>query len=73
MKYKFETDLENNMMSIEVVDARRFAVAIRKAMQLLEHEAGCYKLHNEQYYLDTQRFLKAMAERLDAPHSKQEA
>lgn len=72
MKYKFETDLENNLMSIEVVDARRFAAAVRQAISLLEREAGCYRLHNERYYLDTQIFLTEMAERLEAPHCKQE-
>ena len=72
MKCKFETDLENNLMSMEVVDARRFGAAVREAMQSLEREAKCYKLTNKDYYLYTQAFLKRMAERLTAPHCKPE-
>lgn len=64
--YKFEKDLAKNEMSMAVVDARRFAVGIRKAAQLLEQEAGAYKLTDEQYYLDTQAFLEQMANRLTA-------
>ena len=70
--YKFEKDIERNMMSMDVVDARRFGVAVREAMRVLEREALCYKLTNEQYYLDTQIFLRKMAERLEAPHQQEE-
>lgn len=65
MKYKFEEDLERNKMSMEVVDARRFGYAIRKAMQYLERDAKCYMLTKELYYLDTQAFLEQMAMRLE--------
>lgn len=66
MLYKFEQDLAKNELSMAVIDARRFAVGVRKAMRILEEEAGCYKLTNEPYYLDTQAFLERMANRLTA-------
>lgn len=64
--YKFEADLAKNEMSIDVIDARRFGAAIQKASRLLEQEAGCYKLTNKTYYLETMAFLKKMASRLTA-------
>lgn len=66
MKYDFEHDLAKNQMSMEVMDARRFARAIRSSMQDLKREAGCYKLQGEDYYEDTQSFLEKMATRLEA-------
>lgn len=64
--YKFEKDIAQNMMSIEVVDARRFALSIRGAMEYLRVDAGCYRLTDEQYYKDTMRYLDRMASRLEA-------
>lgn len=64
--YKFEADLAKNEMSIAVVDARRFAVGVRKAMEILRNTAGAYRLTNEPYYLDTQAFLEQMEARLSA-------
>ena len=64
--YEFEKDLQNNELSIAVVNARRFGAAVRQAMHLLEREAGCYRLYNEQYYKDTQAILEEMATRLQA-------
>lgn len=66
MKYKFERTLEKNLLDMSVVDARRFAHAIHSALRLLEREAGCYGLQDEDYYLDTKTFLETMAERLSA-------
>lgn len=66
MKYDFEQDLEQNLMSMQVIDARRFARAIRSAMRDLKREAGCYSLTKEPYYLDVQTFLEKMATRLEA-------
>ena len=64
--YRFEKDLLNNEMSVAVVNARRFGVAVRQAMDLLKREAGCYRLQNEPYYMDTQAILEEMATRLEA-------
>lgn len=66
MKYDFENDLQQNLMSMEIVDARRFAVAIRDAMRSLKRDAGGYKLQGKDYYVDTQSFLEKMATRLEA-------
>lgn len=52
-------------MSMDIVDARRFAHAIRDATRSLKRETGCYKLHGEDYYVDTQSFLEKMATRLE--------
>lgn len=65
-KYKFEERLEQNLISMEVVDARRFARAVRDAMDGLEREARCYGLTEMDFYLDTQEFLEKMATRLEA-------
>lgn len=55
---KFQQDLANNEMSIDVVNARRFAAAVQQAMRLLEQEARCYGLTDEDYYLDVQEYLE---------------
>lgn len=65
-KYKFEERLEQNLLSMEVVDARRFARAVREAMDDLEREAKCYGLTEADFYLDTKAFLEKMAVRLEA-------
>lgn len=64
--YEFEKSLQNNELSMAVIDARRFGAAVWKAMELLRNEASIYKLHNEQYYKDTQAILEEMATRLEA-------
>lgn len=66
MQYDFEKDIENNELSMAVVNARRFGAAIRKAMATLEQDAGCYSLTREPYYADVQNFLGQMANRLEA-------
>ena len=65
-KYEFEKDIANNLMSMDVIDARRFAVGVREAMAVLKRTAGCYRLTNEAYYKDTQAFWEQMAARLEA-------
>lgn len=44
MKYKFEKDLEQNLMSIDVVDARRFAHAIRSSREYLDYTVQCWEV-----------------------------
>jgi hypothetical protein len=69
---KFQQDLANNEMSIDVVNARRFAAAVQQAMRLLEQEARCYGLTDEGYYLDVQEHLERMhrflTERMGGQH-----
>lgn len=65
MKYDFEKSLKENKMDISVVDARRFAVAIREAIKVLDREAACYKLTNKAYYLETKGFLEKQLARLE--------
>ena len=65
-KYKFEERLEQNLLSMDVVDARRFAKAVRDAMDDLDREARCYGLTEADFYLDTKAFLEQMATRLEA-------
>lgn len=65
-RYKFERTLEKNLVDMSVIDARRFGAAVRSAMRELNGAAGCHKLYNEDYYLDTQAFLEQMASRLSA-------
>lgn len=72
MKYKFEDRLEQNLLSMEVINARRFAHAVRDALAGLELEARCYGLKKEDYYLDTKEFLEKMATRLEAKPSRLE-
>ena len=69
MKYKFEDDFENNPMSMDVVNARRFARAVQAAIDGLELEARCYNLYDDDYYKDTMAFLEQMLKRLKAPHT----
>ena len=49
-----------------VINARRFAAAIRQAMKDLQREAGCYKLNNEPYCVETNAYLEQMATRLES-------
>lgn len=72
-KYKFEERLGQNLMSMEVVDARRFARAVRDAVDNLEREAKCYGLSKEDFYLDTKAFLEQMAARLEAKTYNEDA
>lgn len=65
-KYKFEERLEQNLLSMEVVDARRFARAVREAMDDLDREARCYGLTEVDFYIDTKAFLEQMVARLEA-------
>ena len=67
MKYDFEKYLKENKLDISVIQARRFAVAVRKAIQEIDQAAGCYKLTNEPYYLETKTFLEEKLARLEAP------
>lgn len=72
-KYDFEEYIERNEMNIAVVDAQRFAHALRQAMRDLEYAAGGYSLKRKAYYLDTMHFLKQMEARLSAcPSAKEE-
>lgn len=71
MKYKFENDLENNRISQEVVDARRFGKAVKEAIHGLELEARCYSLQEEPYVLETLAFLEQMEKRLTAKGKEQ--
>lgn len=66
MEYDFEKSLRENKMNISVVDARRFSVAIREAIKVLDREAACYKLTNKAYYLETKEFLEKQLARLEA-------
>lgn len=66
MRYKFEEDLANNLLSIDVVDARRFGVAMRAVMRDLEQTAKYYNLTKEPYYRHVQAYLDRMAVRLEA-------
>lgn len=66
MEYDFEKSLRENKMDISVVDARRFSVAIREAIKVLDREAACYKLTNKAYYLETKEFLEKQLARLEA-------
>lgn len=72
VKYNFEQCLENNRMAMSVVNARRFAEAVRKAIQEIDQAAGCYKLTNEPYYLETKTFLEEKLARLEAPMQNNE-
>lgn len=63
-EYPFEKDLAKGEMSVKVIDARRFGVAVRKAMELLRREAGCYRMTEEPYYKDVQAYLEQLAARL---------
>ena len=63
-QYPFERDLAKGEVSVKVIDARRFGVAIRKAMELLRREAGCYRMTEEPYYKDVQAYLEQLAARL---------
>lgn len=65
-KYEFEKRLEQNLLSMEVVDARRFARAVREAMDDLDREARCYGLTEADFYIDTKEFLEHMVARLEA-------
>ena len=65
MEYDFEKSLKENKMDMSIVDARRFAVAIRDAIKVLDREAACYKLTNKAYYTDTKEFLEQQAARLE--------
>ncbi len=67
--YEFEKYLAKNSLDISVINARRFAVAIRQAMKLLQREAGCYKLNNEPYCVEINAYLEQMATRLEATPS----
>ncbi len=64
--FQFEKDLSRNELSMDVINARRFAVAVRKAMDILQQEAACYHLTNEDYYQETLVSLGEMAVRLEA-------
>ncbi len=64
--YEFEKDLAENRLSIDVINARRYAASIRKAMEVLQAEAAVYHLTQQPYHLDTQAFLEQMAARFEA-------
>lgn len=66
MEYDFEKHLKENKMDISVVNARRFAGAVREAIKVLDQSAACYKLTNKAYYIDTKEFLEQQAARLEA-------
>lgn len=59
-------DLEQGLLSIDVVNARRFARAVRDALRGLELDARCYGLLKEDYYLATKSYLERMEARLMA-------
>ena len=54
-------------LSIDLIDARRFATAIREAIDCLDRSAGCYRLHEKSYYLEVKEYLEAKAKELEAP------
>ena len=66
MKYDFENSLKENKIDMSVIDARRFAQAIKEALKGLEHSAACYKLTNKPYYVETKEFLEQQIARLEA-------
>ena len=66
MEYDFEKSLRENKMDTSIVDARRFAQAVRAALRDLEREARCYKLTDQDYYLETKAFLEKQLTRLEA-------
>ncbi len=72
MEYDFEKSIKENKMDISVIDARRFAQAIRESIKVLDHSAACYKLTNKAYYLETKEFLGQQAARLEAGNSIEE-
>lgn len=53
--------LENNEINLELIDKRRFANAIREAIGHLDQAAGCYRLYEKSYYLETKHFLEKQA------------
>ncbi len=67
--YEFEKYLAKNALDMPVINARRFAAAIRRAMGHLQNEAGCYKLNNEPYCVEINAYLEQMATRLEATPS----
>ena len=66
MKYQFEKSLGKTVLNMDVVNARRFARAVRAAMDGLELEARCYCLKDEDYYRDIMAYLGGMERRLTA-------
>ena len=72
MEYDFEKCLKENRMAMSVVNARRFAEAVRKAIEEIDQVAGCYKLTSEPYYLETKTFLEEKLARLEAPMQNNE-
>ncbi len=65
MEYDFEKYIKENKIDASVIDARRFAQAIREAIRVLDHSAACYKLTNKAYYLETKDFLEQQLARLE--------
>lgn len=72
MKFDFEKDIERNMLSMSVINARRFGRAVRDALDGLELEARCYGLKNEDFYLTTMAYLERLEARLKATTSGKE-
>lgn len=66
MEYDFEKRLRKDKMDMSVINARRFAQAIRTALKELEREARCYKLTEQDYYVETKAFLEKQLVRLEA-------
>jgi len=62
--------LENKELSIDLIDASRFAVAIREAIDCIDRSAGCYGLRKKAYYLEVKEYLTKKAEALEAPTAR---
>lgn len=65
-----EFNPDTNEIRMDLIDARRFAAAIREAIGRLERSAGCYKLREKSYYLEVKEYLTKKAEALEAPTAR---
>ncbi len=72
MEYDFEKCLKENKLDISIIQARRFAVAVQRAIEEIDHAAGCYRLFKKPYYLETKTFLEEKLTRLEAPMQNNE-
>lgn len=57
--------MEQNELSVDLIDRKRFAKAIREAMDCLDQTASCYKLTEKSYYLEVKEFLENRADHLE--------
>ena len=70
MEYDFEKFLREDKMELSVIDARRFAKAIRTALNSLKREGIVYNLIDKTYYIETIEFLEQQLARLEAGNTQ---